>query len=182
MDDFIGQYAHGFSVALEPVLCCVGLKEPNAVGFRNISDTLLFYRMMQGHFRQLRFWARYGSTSGDASFEFREGETGKSPRPSKTKSEGRGTRPRGCDRNNGRAIRKQQAICRSNNQATVRRLPATCQVSRPKRLTTKPSLTKPDGIRFARTCGIEMASRRQQVLLLILYISDSSTRLSASGN
>ena len=80
MDDFEGQYAHGFSIALDPVLCCVGLKEPSAVGFRIVSDTLLFYRMVQGHFRQLRFWAWYGSTSGDAaSFDFREGETGKSP-------------------------------------------------------------------------------------------------------
>ena len=49
MDDFEGQYAHGFSIALDPVLCCVGLKEPSAVGFRIVSDTLLFYRMVQGH-------------------------------------------------------------------------------------------------------------------------------------
>ena len=34
MDDFEGQYAHGFSIALDPVLCCVGLKEPSAIGFR----------------------------------------------------------------------------------------------------------------------------------------------------
>ena len=79
MDDFEGQYAHGFSITLDPVLCGVGLKEPSAVGFRIVSDTLLFYRMVQGHFRQLRFWAWYGSTSGDASFEFREGDTDKSP-------------------------------------------------------------------------------------------------------
>jgi hypothetical protein len=89
MDDFEGRYAHGFSIALDPVFCCVGLKEPSAVGFRIVSDTLLFYRMVQGHFRQLRFWARYGSTSGDASFEFRERDTGKSP-PFQN-SEGRGT-------------------------------------------------------------------------------------------
>ena len=56
MDDFEGQYAHGFSIALDPVLCCVGLKEPSAVGFRIVSDTLLFYRMVQGHFRQLRYY------------------------------------------------------------------------------------------------------------------------------
>ena len=48
MDDFEGQYAHGFSIALDPVLCCVGLREPCAVGFRIVSDTLLFYRMVQG--------------------------------------------------------------------------------------------------------------------------------------
>jgi hypothetical protein len=28
IDDFESKYAHGFSVALDPVLCCVGLKEP----------------------------------------------------------------------------------------------------------------------------------------------------------
>src|SRR6202166_4142980 len=79
MDDFEGQYAHGFSIALDSVLCRVGVNESSAVGFSIVSDTLLFYRMVQAHFRQLRFWAWYGSTSGDASFEFREGETGKSP-------------------------------------------------------------------------------------------------------
>ena len=51
MDDFEGQYAHGFSIALDPVLCRGGAKEPSAVGFRIVSDTLLFYRMVQGHFR-----------------------------------------------------------------------------------------------------------------------------------
>ena len=56
MDDFEGQYSHGFSNALDSVLCRVGLNESSAVGFRIVSDTLLFYRMVQGHFRQLRFW------------------------------------------------------------------------------------------------------------------------------
>ena len=68
MDDFEGQYAPGFSIALDPVLCRAGVNESSALGFRIVSDTLLFYRMVQGHFRQLRFWAWYGSTSGDASF------------------------------------------------------------------------------------------------------------------
>jgi hypothetical protein len=89
MDDFEGQYAHGFSIALDPVFCCVGLKEPSAVGFRIVSDTLLFYRMVQAHFRQLRFWAWYGSTSGHASFEFREDDTDKSPAlPKQTAKDG----------------------------------------------------------------------------------------------
>ena len=55
--DFEGQYAHGFSIALDPVLCCVGLKEPSAAGFRIVSDTLLFYRMVQGHFDNCGFAA-----------------------------------------------------------------------------------------------------------------------------
>jgi len=63
IDDFEGQYTHGFSIALDPVFCCVGLKEPSAVGFRIVSDTPLFYRMVQGHFRQLRFWARFGTAT-----------------------------------------------------------------------------------------------------------------------
>jgi hypothetical protein len=58
IDDFEGQYSHGFSNAFDSVLCRVGLKEPSAVGFRIVSDTLLFYRMVQGHFRRLRFWSR----------------------------------------------------------------------------------------------------------------------------
>ena len=79
MDDFASKYARGFSIAFDSVLCRIGVNEPIAIGFPIVSDALLFYRMVQGHFRQLRFWAWYGSTSGDASFEFREGETGKSP-------------------------------------------------------------------------------------------------------
>ena len=89
MDDFEGQYAHGFSIALDPVLCCAGVEEPSAVGFRIVSDILLFYRMVQGHLRQFRFWAWYGSTSGDASFEFREDDTDKSPAlPKQTAKDG----------------------------------------------------------------------------------------------
>ena len=60
MSDFKGQYAHGFSIALDPVLCCAGVNEFSAVGFRIVSDTLLFYRMVQGHFRQLRFLTAFG--------------------------------------------------------------------------------------------------------------------------
>jgi hypothetical protein len=52
MDDFEGQYAHGFSITLDPVLCGARLKEPSAVGFRIVSDTLLFYSMVQGHWTQ----------------------------------------------------------------------------------------------------------------------------------
>ena len=88
IDDFDGKYAHGFSIALDPVLCCVGLKEPSAVGFRIVSDTLLFYRIVQGHFRQLRFWAWYGSTSGHLTFV--NAIPTKAP-PFQTNSEGRGT-------------------------------------------------------------------------------------------
>ena len=55
MDDFEGQYAHGFSITLDPVLCGAGVNESSAIGFRIVSDTLLFYRMAQAHFRQLRF-------------------------------------------------------------------------------------------------------------------------------
>jgi len=92
-----------------PVLCRVGLKEPSAVGFRIVSDTLLFYRMVQGHFRQLRFWAWYGSTSGDASFDFREGETGKSPAlPSKQRRTGH---PEGQNRRLGHPSRSDLPIC-----------------------------------------------------------------------
>src|ERR1700726_3485541 len=49
VDDFEGQYAHGFAIALDPVLCRAGANESRAVGFRIGSDTLLFYRMVQGH-------------------------------------------------------------------------------------------------------------------------------------
>src|ERR1700722_2116567 len=49
MDDFEGQYAHSFSITLDSVLCRAGVDESNAVGFRIVSDTLLFYRMVQGH-------------------------------------------------------------------------------------------------------------------------------------
>ena len=49
VDDFEGQYAHGFSIALDPVLCRAGVNECSAVGFRIVSDTLLFYSMVQGH-------------------------------------------------------------------------------------------------------------------------------------
>jgi hypothetical protein len=61
IDDFEGKYAHGFSIALDPVLCRAGVNESSAVGFRIVSDTLLFYRMVQAHFRQLRFWACMGA-------------------------------------------------------------------------------------------------------------------------
>src|ERR1700730_6978513 len=89
IDEFEGKYAHGFSTALDPVLCCAEVNESSAVGFRFVLDTLLFYRMVQGHLRQLRFWAWYGSTSGDASFDFREGDTGKSPAlPKQTAKDG----------------------------------------------------------------------------------------------
>jgi hypothetical protein len=90
MDDFEGQYAHGFSITLDPGLCGVGLKEPSAVGFRVVSDTLLFYSMVQGHLiarAPSRARTRFDncglglgtSTSGHGSFEFREGDTDKSP-------------------------------------------------------------------------------------------------------
>jgi hypothetical protein len=75
MDDFASKYAYGFSIALDPVLCRAGVNESSAVGFGMVSDALLFYSMVQGHFRQLRFWAWYGSASRHASFEFREGDT-----------------------------------------------------------------------------------------------------------
>ena len=71
MGDFEGQYAHGFSIALDPVLCCVGLKEPSAVGFRIVSDTLLFYRMVQGPkliFDRWDFVKAGAYSSGTASF------------------------------------------------------------------------------------------------------------------
>ena len=88
-DDSASKYAYGFSIALDPVLCRAGLNESSAVGFRIVSDALLFYRMVQGHFRQLRFWAWYGSTSGHASFEFREDDTDKSPAlPKQTAKDG----------------------------------------------------------------------------------------------
>ena len=89
MDDFEGKYAHGFSIALDPVLCRAGVNESSAVGFGMVSDALLFYSMVQGHFRQLRFWAWYGSTSGHASFEFREDDADKSPAlPKQTAKDG----------------------------------------------------------------------------------------------
>ena len=50
-NDFASKYAYGFSIALDPVLCCAGVKESSAVGFGMVSDALLFYSMVQGHFR-----------------------------------------------------------------------------------------------------------------------------------
>jgi hypothetical protein len=42
IDDFEGQYAHGFSIALDPVLCRAGLKEPAQSGFASFRTHFYF--------------------------------------------------------------------------------------------------------------------------------------------
>ena len=75
MDDFEGQYAHGFSIALDSVLCRAGVKGSSATGFRIVSDTLLFYRMVQGIHDKYGF----GPDMSTSEHDFREGDTGKAP-------------------------------------------------------------------------------------------------------